>query len=73
MNQIVNIIMRVLMRKVISRGIDKGFDMASGRKKGNQNSGHGVSDEDRAEMEAMKNKQRQTKQAMKVTRRMGKF
>ncbi|MEM9437069.1 MAG: hypothetical protein AAGA15_08515 [Pseudomonadota bacterium] len=70
MNQIINMVMRIFMRKVISKGMDKGFDMVSGtRKKG----GHGVSEEDRAEMAAAKQNQKRARQAMKVSRRMGKF
>jgi len=72
MDRILQMIMRMVMRKVLSKGIDKGFDMAtgSGRRKGG---GHGVSDEDRAEMDAMKQRKKNTKQAMKVGRRIGKL
>ena len=70
MNQILNMVMRMFLRKVISRGMDKGMDMAMGpRKKG----GHGVSDADRAEMEAAKKSQQRAKQAMRVGKRLGKF
>ena len=55
MNQIINLVMRIFLRKIVSKGIDKGFDMASGsRGRGGagraKTGGHGVSDEDRAEM-----------------------
>ncbi|MEL6608191.1 MAG: hypothetical protein AAFO58_01920 [Pseudomonadota bacterium] len=71
MNQIINMVMRIFMRKVISKGMDKGFEMAAGSRK-NKNA-HGVSDEDRAEMQRMKNAQKRSKQAMKVGRRIGRM
>ena len=70
MDRILNMFMRMVMRKRMNRGIDKGLDMAMGNKK---SVGHGVSEEDRAEMAAMRAKQKRTKQAMRVTRRMTKF
>jgi len=80
MNQIVNMIMRIFLRKIISKGMDKGFDMAAGGRKkraggaGNQKaSGHGVSEEDRAEMASMKQSQKRAKQAMRVGKRIGRL
>ncbi|WP_186826973.1 hypothetical protein [Shimia ponticola] len=67
------------MRKLLNKGIDKGFDMATGAGRRRQNGGqggqggHGVSEEDRAEMQAMKQRKKNTKQAMKVGRRIGKL
>ncbi|MEL6691036.1 MAG: hypothetical protein AAFP28_12030 [Pseudomonadota bacterium] len=72
MDRILNMVMRMVMRKVLNRGIDKGLDMAMGGSK-NAKGGHGVSDEDRAEMEAMRAKQKRAKQAMRVGRRMTKL
>ncbi|MEM9349325.1 MAG: hypothetical protein AAGA47_03620 [Pseudomonadota bacterium] len=70
MNRMINMVMRIFMRKVISKGMDKGFEMAAGsRKKG----GHGVSEEDRAEMAAMRQNKKRAKKAMRISRRMGKF
>lgn len=72
MDRILQMIMRMVMRKLLSKGIDKGFDMATGGGRKQQRA-HGVSDEDRAEMEAMKQRKKNTKQAMKVGRRIGKM
>ncbi|MEM6276047.1 MAG: hypothetical protein AAF714_03800 [Pseudomonadota bacterium] len=71
MNQIVNMIMRMVMRKLLNRGIDKGMDMAMGSRK--KRDPEGVSDADRAEMAAMRDKQKRAKQAMRVGKRMGRF
>ena len=74
MNQIMNMVMRIFLRKVISKGMDKGFDMAANRsRKGGAQSAHGVSDADRAEMAAMKQNQKRTRQAAKIAKRMGRF
>lgn len=72
MDRILQMIMRMVMRKVINKGIDKGFDVATGGGRKAKNA-HGVSDEDRAEMEAMKQRKKTTKQAMKVGRRIGRL
>lgn len=73
MDRILQMVMRMVMRKLLNKGIDKGFDMATGAGRRRQNGGHGVSEEDRAEMDAMKQRKKTTKQAMRVGRRIGKL
>ena len=67
-------IMRIFLRKVISKGMDKGFEMASGARKKPRNGQHqGISNEDRAEMQAMRDNQKRAKQAMRVGNRISKL
>ncbi|MEL6551359.1 MAG: hypothetical protein AAFQ54_14045 [Pseudomonadota bacterium] len=73
MNQILNMVLRMFMRKVISKGMDKGFDMAAKRGSKKDKPAEGVSEADRAEMAATRQKQKRAKQAMRVTRRIGRF
>jgi len=72
MDRVLQMIVRMVMRKVLSKGIDKGFDMATGGGKKRSNA-HGISDEDRAEMQAMQSRKKNAKQAMRAGRRIGKL
>ena len=68
-NQIINMVMRLFLRKAINKGIDAGFGMAARRK------GQGESDPEAARMQeqAGRDNAKRAKQAMRVTRRMGRF
>ncbi|MEL6912962.1 MAG: hypothetical protein AAFP13_00535 [Pseudomonadota bacterium] len=76
MNQFINMILHMVMRRLISKGMNKGFDMATNRRRKRDDpkgAGHGVSEEDRKEMAALRQKEKRTKQAMRITRRIGRF
>ncbi len=67
-NQLINMVIRMVMRRVIGRGINAGIDMAANKMSRGKPEGE-RRDEDPRGREAAN----RAKQAMKVTRRMGRF
>ncbi len=63
MNQIINMVLRQVIRRLVSMGVDKGFDAAAKRR------GRAELTPEQARA-AAENKKR-AKQAMRVTRRLG--
>ncbi len=72
-NQIINMAMKMIMRKVMSRGIDAGMNMASKKSAQPQEEEPNLTKEERARLQQSKDNSKRAKQAMKVTRKIGRF
>jgi hypothetical protein len=80
MNQIINMVIRQVMRKLLNKGIDAGFNKASNMRRGGKQQPVGEIDDygnpvQKGSGPTGQNNQsaKQTKQAMKMARRAGKF
>ncbi len=67
-NGLINMVMRLVMRKFLSRGIDAGFDRFAGKGGKTANPEAARRNEKQGRETA-----RRAKQAMRVTRRIGRF
>ena len=73
-NGLINMVIRIVMRQVIGRGINAGIDMATRRRSEGGAPGQGeAAPQDRRQAAEGRETARRAKQAMRVTRRIGRF
>lgn len=68
-NQLVNMILRIFMNKILHRGINAGIDRMAGKGKSPQQ----MTPEERRQAQAAKQGTKRARQALRVTRKIGRF